>query len=554
MDKTELTNAAEAARNGDRQAFEILYNEYRDKLYFFVKKNVGSTEAAEDIVSETFISAMEKISSLKSGEAFGSWLYSIAYNKSMTYLKRDSRYAHFETEEEQEAVIENAGLNEPVELPEDYAVNRQRQEELKRLIEDLKPDQRSAIMLYYYDQQSVSEVAESLGISETNAKQKLFAARKKIKEGIEKLYKNGGAFMAVPMGSMLESVMDSKSAAAARVAAAPVAGTASATGKIAGAAAAFVVAAGGLAAMILYGGSSKGQLEGDMRRQVNLVPDSSLVVVEEKTTETQTETTARTESASETNTSAVTEASSSSASTETETRRSTSSVTESTAVGTSAPVTTTAPRTTQPQTTTTPAPRVAEPVDMTVDRMVNSSVRELCELSANDFEVDYHNIYGVQGMSLGIKCASFPNYIFVANHDWVEGTPENEFEIADPNNPSYKFVIGNEIKLLNLMPGAVIDDGITVGMTYNELRSALGQDLLVYGTNDTRGFCAEALIKGREWSFVFDLTEEQEQEIQRRQQEMARGEELSIENSRGYAVDISDMNPTSKVAVLYVSY
>ena len=201
-----------------------------------------------------------------------------------------------------------------------------------------------------------------------------------------------------------------------------------------------------------------------------------------------------------------------------------------------------------------PAPRVAEPVDMTVDRMVNSSVRELCELSANDFEVDYHNIYGVQGISLGIKCASFPNYVFVANHDWVEGTPENEFEIADPNDPTCKFVIGNEIKLLNLMPGAVIDGGITVGMTYNELESALGQDLLVYGTNDTRGFCAEALIKGREWSFVFDLTEEQEQEIQRRQQEMARGEELSIENSRGYAVDISDMNPTSKVAVLYVSY
>ena len=201
-----------------------------------------------------------------------------------------------------------------------------------------------------------------------------------------------------------------------------------------------------------------------------------------------------------------------------------------------------------------PAPRVAEPVDMTVDRMVNSSVRELCELSANDFEVDYHNIYGVQGISLGIKCAGFPNYVFVANHDWVEGTPENEFEIADPNDPTCKFVIGNEIKLLNLRPGAVIDGGITVGMTYNELESALGQDLYIHSVNTNSEFCAEALIKGREWSFVFDLTEEQKQEIYKRQQEMARGEELSIENSRGYAVDISDMNPTSKVAVLIVNY
>ena len=267
-------------KDGDKKAFEKLYCEYRDKLYFFVKKNVENTEAAEDIVSETFTSAMEKISSLKSEEAFGSWLYSIAYNKSMTYLKQNSRYTHFESEEEQESVMEIAGLNDPVELPDDYAVNKQRQEELKQIINDLKPGQRSAIMLYYFDQLSVSEVAKSLGISETNAKNKLFAARKKIKQGIEKLYKDGVVFSFVPMSSMLDSVMDRKSIAAARASSAPAAATASGTGKIVGTVAVLAVSAVAGISLMISNNNEKQHAHGDVRPIVNTIADSSASVYE----------------------------------------------------------------------------------------------------------------------------------------------------------------------------------------------------------------------------------------------------------------------------------
>ena len=60
---------------------EQLYGEYRDRLFYFALKNVGSREAAEDIVSETFLAALEKLTTLKNADAFGAWLYSIAYNK-----------------------------------------------------------------------------------------------------------------------------------------------------------------------------------------------------------------------------------------------------------------------------------------------------------------------------------------------------------------------------------------------------------------------------------------------------------------------------------------
>ena len=74
MDNKTQQDLVAAAKEGDKAAFEKLYNEYRNKIYFFAFKNTGTKEAAEDIVSETFLTAMEKIGELKSEEAFGSWL------------------------------------------------------------------------------------------------------------------------------------------------------------------------------------------------------------------------------------------------------------------------------------------------------------------------------------------------------------------------------------------------------------------------------------------------------------------------------------------------
>ncbi|MBR1750779.1 MAG: RNA polymerase sigma factor [Ruminococcus sp.] len=214
MKKTEQAAAVMEAKNGDKKAFEQLYSDYRDRLYFFVLKNIGSKEPAEDIVSETFLDAMQNIGSLRAGEAFGSWLYSIAYRKCIRHNEDNSRTAHFDSEEEQELAISDHGLNEPIQLPEDYALNRDRQEQLKAIINSLSPEQRSAVILYYYNEQSLSEVAETLGISESAAGKRLFDARRKIKARIEKLIKSG-AFCVAPLGALLESSIDGKYAAGA---------------------------------------------------------------------------------------------------------------------------------------------------------------------------------------------------------------------------------------------------------------------------------------------------------------------------------------------------
>ena len=74
MNKAEINKLVVRAQNGDRSAFEELYNEFRDRVFFFVKRTTGSDDAAEDITSETFVKALESIGTLREGDIKGTVL------------------------------------------------------------------------------------------------------------------------------------------------------------------------------------------------------------------------------------------------------------------------------------------------------------------------------------------------------------------------------------------------------------------------------------------------------------------------------------------------
>lgn len=209
MNKTDMAALVGKAQAGDRTAFEELYCEFEDKVYFFCKRNVGSEAAAKDVTSETFMAAFERIGTLREGESFVGWLYSIAYHKSMDHLKETGMTEQLDEE------ISDAALNEPVMLPEDYAVNAVIREQLKGVIDGLPTELRSAVIMYYYNEMSVAEVAKALGTNPNNAKQKLLKARKIIRKKVEKLIGSGAEFCAVPVGAMmLNSLSDSYAKAA----------------------------------------------------------------------------------------------------------------------------------------------------------------------------------------------------------------------------------------------------------------------------------------------------------------------------------------------------
>ncbi len=201
MNKNEITKLAEKARQGNKTAFEKLYKEFYPKVYYFAKQNVKSSDAAEDITAETFCSAMEHISELHSSESFVGWLYCIAYHKCMDYNKKTALDRKCLDD-----AAEFAALGEPLFLPDDYAVNEQTKQQLQTIIDSLPPDMRSVIILYYYDNLSVAEVAKVIGTNKNNAAQKLHTARKKLRSKIEKIIGKGSLFSAVPLSAVLANL------------------------------------------------------------------------------------------------------------------------------------------------------------------------------------------------------------------------------------------------------------------------------------------------------------------------------------------------------------
>ena len=206
MDKQQISQLTAMAKKGDKSAFENLYSLYHEKVYYFAKRNVGSDDAAEDITSETFESAMERIGTLRSEESFAGWLYAIAYNKCVDYIKNDTHREYFTSDEQLDEALESMALAQPIMLPDDYAINAQTKQQLKSIIDSLTPDMRSAVILYYYDGLSVSEVANALDTNENNVSQKLYKARKRIRSKIEKLIGKGSLFSAVPLSAVLANL------------------------------------------------------------------------------------------------------------------------------------------------------------------------------------------------------------------------------------------------------------------------------------------------------------------------------------------------------------
>ena len=86
MTDTELKQFLQKAQNGETQAFARLYDEFAEKLYRFVYFRVGHKEVAEDILSDTFVKAWQKIRSVSSPESLSGWLYQIARNNVIDYF------------------------------------------------------------------------------------------------------------------------------------------------------------------------------------------------------------------------------------------------------------------------------------------------------------------------------------------------------------------------------------------------------------------------------------------------------------------------------------
>lgn len=176
-----------SAKNGNKKAFDKLYKLTSNNVWFTCVSLLKDEENAKDIMQETYITAFLKLDTLKDEEKFCDWLTAIATNKSKNKLKGKVEY-----QIDDEVLIAETETDELM-LPEEYITKTEKRKVLLQIMEDtLSFNQYQTVLMFYFDEMSISEIAQGLEISEGTVKSRLNSSRAKMKTAIEDYEKKSG--------------------------------------------------------------------------------------------------------------------------------------------------------------------------------------------------------------------------------------------------------------------------------------------------------------------------------------------------------------------------
>lgn len=234
--KERINELALQLKNGDRSVFEELYKLTSSKAYFLAFQICGDEHEAEDIVQDSYVAMLDKIGSLEKSESFMSWFNRIVANRSKDCLKKKKPRLFEDGEEKAFAVIPD----ESEEFSPEGNVDR---DELRTTVmdavRDLSADKRACVLMRYFENMSVNDIAESMEIPVSTVKNKLWRARKDLKSVFERKGITA-AYSVAPLGVVTWAVnatyeiasqsFENSHAAAKIFSGIAVAGTAAATG------------------------------------------------------------------------------------------------------------------------------------------------------------------------------------------------------------------------------------------------------------------------------------------------------------------------------------
>ena len=191
------------ARKKDNEAIAEIIQLTERKAYFIAYKVVNNEATAKDIVQEAYIQAFQKLDQLSDDSKFESWFNQIVSHKALDYTKskqgknKPVEFSSLDDEEDRlefEANIKNDKASFEPEASMNY---KELQEGVQGVLSELPENQRLALMMYYFEDMSVSEIADVYGVSGNTVKGYLAYGRKKIKNIIEAMREKGVSFYGV---------------------------------------------------------------------------------------------------------------------------------------------------------------------------------------------------------------------------------------------------------------------------------------------------------------------------------------------------------------------
>ena len=186
----------ERAQEGDEQAFTQLLATYRDSIYFMVLKMVRNKVDAEDLTIEAFGKAFRNIEQYSPDYAFSTWLFRIASNNCIDFLRRKkirqlNTVSTSAAEDESSisevfAKVATLALKYDAPDPEESIIMEQKHAMLRDMVANLKPRYRQLVELRYFDELSYEEIADKLQLPLGTVKAQLFRSRELLFEMLKK--------------------------------------------------------------------------------------------------------------------------------------------------------------------------------------------------------------------------------------------------------------------------------------------------------------------------------------------------------------------------------
>ncbi len=158
---------------GDVDAFAELYARHSARIFSLASRMTGSPETGEDLLQEIFLQAYRKIGGFKGGSAIGTWLYRLALNHCLDFVR--SRRAKMD---KATAPIDDTGWSPTLAAPRDSPAERI---DLERAMRQLPEGCREVFVLHDVEGYEHKEIAAMLGIAEGTSKSQVFKARMKLR-------------------------------------------------------------------------------------------------------------------------------------------------------------------------------------------------------------------------------------------------------------------------------------------------------------------------------------------------------------------------------------
>jgi RNA polymerase sigma factor (sigma-70 family) len=174
----------EQVLKGKNHAYGYIVDRHKDKAYNLAFRICGNNEEAEEISQDSFIKAYRSLKGFKMKSSFSTWLFRIVYNTAISHV-RIRKKGILSLEDFPADATDFIGTN----TSEEEAENEYRNSLVNFALQKISVEERGLISLYYYDEMSTDEISSVTGISKSNIKVKLFRARQKMSEIIEKVEK-----------------------------------------------------------------------------------------------------------------------------------------------------------------------------------------------------------------------------------------------------------------------------------------------------------------------------------------------------------------------------